>query len=96
MRNLVNPTWMYVKAALLFVILLSCCTLLVMETPTWRTAALLALVIWASARLYYFIFYVIERYIDPSYRFSGIGSALRYLLRPIKEEERRPPRTGDP
>ena len=79
-----NPTWMYVKAALLFVILLSCCTLLLLEVPTWRTAVLLALVVWASARLYYFIFYVIERYIDPSYRFSGIGSVLRYLLRHTK------------
>jgi hypothetical protein len=26
------------------------------------------------------MFYVIERYIDPSYRFSGVLSALRYLL----------------
>jgi hypothetical protein len=87
---------MYVKAALLFVILLSCCTLLLLEAPTWRTAVFLALVIWTSARLYYFIFYVIERYIDPSYRFSGIGSALRYFLRRTKEERRRPPRTGSP
>ncbi len=80
-RDLVNPKWMYLKAAMLLVILLSCCVLLLLEVPSWRTALLVGLVIWASARLYYFMFYVIERYIDPSYRFSGIGSALRYCLR---------------
>ena len=80
---------MYLKAALLVVILLSCCALLLLEVPSWHAALLLALVVWASARLYYFMFYVIERYIDRSYRFSGIGSALRYLL--SRREHGRPP-----
>ena len=80
MRDLVNPKWMYLKGVLLLVILLCCCVLLLLEVPTWRAALLLTLVIWSSARLYYFMFYVLGRYIDPSYRFSGIGSALRYLL----------------
>ena len=84
---------MYVKAALLLAILLSCCALLLLEVPTWRSAVLLALVVWASARLYYFMFYVIERYIDPSYRFSGIGSALRYFLE--RGANRKPPSPGD-
>ena len=75
MRDLVNPRWMYLKAALLLTILASSCLLLFMEAPTWRAALLLALIVWASARLYYFMFYVIERYVDPSFRFSGIGSA---------------------
>jgi len=35
--------------------------------------------IWSFCRVYYFAFYVIERYIDPSFRFSGLISALRYL-----------------
>ena len=72
---------MYLKASLFLVILVSCSVFLLLEIPTWRTGVLLALVIWSSARLYYFIFYVIERYIDPSYRFSGIASALRYIAR---------------
>ena len=72
---------MAAKAALLVAVVALSCLLLLMDAPRWRTAALLALVIWGSARVYYFLFYVIERYIDPSYRFSGIGSALRYLMR---------------
>ena len=80
MQDLANPKWMYLKAVLLLVILLSSAGLLLSDTPSWRTAALLVLVAWASARLYYFMFYVIERYIDSSYRFAGLVSALRYLL----------------
>ena len=93
MRDLVNPRWMYLKAALLLTILVSCCLLLFMEAPTWRAALLLALIVWASARLYYFMFYVIERYVDPSFRFSGIGSALRHLL--DRSASRGPPGSGD-
>ncbi len=81
-RDLVNPKWMYLKGALLLAILVSCCLLLLLEAPTWRAAFLLAVIVWASARLYYFMFYVIERYVDPSFRFSGIGSVLRHLLGP--------------
>ena len=32
-------------------------------------------------RSYYFAFYVIERYMDPGYRFSGLGSFLLYIVR---------------
>jgi hypothetical protein len=81
MRDLSDPKWMYLKASLLLLILLCSAALLLADEPSWRTAGLLALLVWASARVYYFMFYVIERYIDPSYRFSGVLSALRHLLR---------------
>lgn len=32
---------------------------------------MMGIAVWSFCRLYYFGFYVIERYIDPSYRFSG-------------------------
>jgi hypothetical protein len=49
--------------------------------PSFRLAALLIIAIWAFCRAYYFAFYVIERYIDPSYRFAGLASFIRYALR---------------
>jgi hypothetical protein len=42
---------------------------------------LLVLAIWSFCRLYYFAFYVIEKYVDPGYKFSGIFSFLKYLIR---------------
>ena len=41
----------------------------------------LAVGIWCFCRAYYFAFYVIEHYIDPGYKFAGLSSFVRYLLR---------------
>ena len=54
---------------------------LLVESPTWQTAALLAICAWAFCRWYYFMFYVIEHYVDPSFKFAGLGSFLAYLWR---------------
>ncbi len=55
--------------------------LILFESPQLKTALLLAIAVWCFARTYYFIFYVIEHYIDPSYRFAGLYTFVRYLLR---------------
>jgi hypothetical protein len=52
-----------------------------MEAPRWRVAFLLALAIWGFCRFYYFAFYVIQHYVDDGYRFSGLWSFARYLIR---------------
>jgi len=82
MADLQNPRLMYLKAGLFVAIGLSSAGLILWDSPRWQTAVLLALAIWSFARAYYFAFYVIERYIDPSYKFAGLWSALRYLMRP--------------
>ncbi len=48
--------------------------------PDWHTAALLACCIWGFCRFYYFAFYVIEKYVDPGYRFAGLWDFGRYFL----------------
>lgn len=48
---------------------------------SWQNVALLLIALWAFCRWYYFMFYVIEHYVDPSFKFAGLGSFLRYLLR---------------
>ncbi|MEI9999035.1 MAG: hypothetical protein WDO13_07640 [Verrucomicrobiota bacterium] len=78
MRDLRSHRWMWIKAALFVLIGVISCALILAEAPSLRVAALLALAIWSFCRAYYFAFYVIEKYIDPTYRFSGIFSALRY------------------
>jgi hypothetical protein len=80
MRDLVDPKWMYLKAALFLFIGLFSAGILIAASPTWQTVVLVALVIWSFSRAYYFAFYVIERYVDPTYRFSGLFSALSYVL----------------
>jgi len=81
MRDLQSHRWMWVKAALFVVIGVTASGLILIQLPDWRVALLLLLAIWAFCRAYYFAFYVIEKYIDPTFRFSGLFSALRYLFR---------------
>lgn len=52
--------------------------LILIEHPTFRIAFLLCIAIWAFCRAYYFAFYVIQHYVDPQYRFAGLGSFVRY------------------
>ena len=70
---------MWVKAGLFLVIGIAACGLILVEAPDWRVVILLVLAIWAFCRAYYFAFYVIEKYIDPSFKFSGLFSVVRYL-----------------
>jgi hypothetical protein len=80
MRELTNPTWIKIKGLLFLFLGLLSATMLFLEHPTRRVLLLLMLVIWCFCRFYYFAFYVIERYVDPNYRFSGLLSLVRYLI----------------
>ena len=81
MKDLTNPAWIKAKGILFLFLGLFSASLLFLERPTLRVAALLLLAVWAFCRFYYFAFYVLERYVDPTYRFSGVLSLARYLLR---------------
>jgi len=80
MREITNPTSIKIKGLLFLLLGLLSGGLLVFERPSLRVAALLAVSIWSFCRFYYFAFYVIEHYIDPTFRFSGIISFARYLV----------------
>ena len=73
-----GPRALYLKAALFLVTGGLAAALLIADKPTLRTAALLGVAIWSFARAYYFAFYVIEHYVDPGFRFSGIWGFVRY------------------
>jgi len=81
MRDIKNPAAMWTKAILFLVIGLGASILLALEVGTLKGLLLLVLSIWAFCRAYYFVFYVIEKYVDPGYRFSGLISLARYLFR---------------
>ena len=44
------------------------------EVGEEHESGLLAATVWAVARFDYYAFYVIERNVDPTYRFSGLAS----------------------
>jgi hypothetical protein len=81
MGDLKDPRLMYLKAGLFLLAGCAAVTGILVEFPSVRLAALLAIALWSFCRLYYFAFYVIEHYIDPGYKFAGLGSFLLYLLK---------------
>ena len=68
---------MWLKAALFILGALLCAGLLFADSPQWRTLALAALLGWCAARAYYFLFYVIEHYIDETFTYAGLGALLK-------------------
>ncbi|WP_428939018.1 hypothetical protein [Fontivita pretiosa] len=82
MRDLTTPRILYLKAMLFVLGGVLASTGVLLESPTLRTATLLSIAIWCFARFYYyFAFYVIEKYVDPTYRFAGLLSLLSHMLR---------------
>ncbi len=80
MKELKSAGWIQFKGILFLVVGVLSSVLLVAEHPTLNSALLLAISIWCFCRFYYFAFYVIERYVDSSYRFSGLWSFARHLF----------------
>jgi len=84
MGDLKNPKLIYFKGFLFLVTGLLAVVAILLEHPTLQTAFLLGIAIWSFCRLYYFMFYVIEKYVDGNYRFAGIGSFVLYLIQKKK------------
>jgi hypothetical protein len=81
MKDLTSSCWIKAKGILFLLLGTAAAALLVMDNPSLRTVSLLALTIWCFCRFYYFAFYVIEKYVDPGYKFSGLWSFACYLIR---------------
>jgi hypothetical protein len=80
MRELTSPSWIKFKGFLFLLLGVFAVTLLLLLHPEWRVALLLGIAVWSFCRFYYFAFYVIEKYVDSSFRFAGLSSFVRYLM----------------
>ena len=81
MTDITSPKLLWAKGVLFLLLAIGASVLILMEAASLKVAVLLAVAIWGFCRAYYFAFYVIERYMDPGYRFSGLGSFLLYVVR---------------
>ncbi len=69
---------LYAKGAVFLLLGVFATILLAIQVPQLSVLLLHAISIWAFARAYYFAFYVIQHYVDPSFRFSGLVAFVRY------------------
>ena len=80
MTDLKSKSLIVLKGVLFLGITLIAFGLLILDNPTVRTAALASLLVWASCRFYYFLFYAIAKYVGPTYCYAGIWALLRGIL----------------
>ena len=81
MKDLKSHRWIKIKGLLFLLIGIIASVLILLDATSWKLAALLAIAIWCFCRFYYFAFYVIEHYVDPGYKFSGLLDFVNYLLK---------------
>jgi len=80
MSDLTDSRLIYLKGFLFLLGGILAVTIILLEHPDLKLAALLALAIWCFARCYYFAFYVIEHYVDGKFKYAGLWSFVQYIL----------------
>ena len=80
MKDLTSAGWIKLKGVLFLILGITASAILILENRNLKTAGLLALAVWCFCRFYYFAFYVIEHYVDPRFKFSGLWDFFRYLV----------------
>lgn len=81
MTDLKSKSWIVAKGVMFLGIAATTAALILVEAPSVRVAVLLALLVWASCRFYYFLFYVLEHYVDPTMRYAGLLDLLMGMKR---------------
>lgn len=72
MADIKSPKLLYAKGAMMLAVGVLASALLLLRHPSAMTALLLATAVWGFCRAYYFVFYVIDHYIDPGSRHAGL------------------------
>ena len=86
MTDLESKKLIVLKGILFLVILLGSIALIALRTQDWLVLGLLALVVWSAARFYYFLFYVLERYVDPRLKYAGLWALVTAIVRKRAKE----------
>lgn len=77
----IKSAWLIHLKGFLFLLLgLIAGVYLWLESPTLRTVLMLSICVWGFCRFYYYLFYVLERYLGREKKFSGIFDALQHVL----------------
>lgn len=77
MADLKNPTAIWTKGILFLVMGFLSAGLLLIRQFSVQNLFLLLITVWSFCRFYYFIFYVIENYVDDGFKYAGL---LDFLL----------------
>lgn len=80
MGDITNRRLIIAKGFLFLILGLFASVILICLTLSWQVVILLIISVWSFCRFYYFAFYVIEQYVDPGFRFSGLIDFARQFV----------------
>jgi hypothetical protein len=80
-RDITSKRLLHLKGFLFLFLGLMAAGILVAESRSLTTVALLVITIWAFCRFYYYLFYVLERYVGRDQKYAGLLDALSFALR---------------
>lgn len=89
MPDITSKNVIVLKGILFLFIVIGSSTIILIDHPTIRAVLALCVLIWSSARFYYFLFYVLERYVDPRLRYRTPRSSVGILEAPNSPTLRR-------
>ena len=81
LTDLKSKIWIVAKGMMFLGISTLAAGLLMVELPSMKVAVLVTLLVWASCRFYYFLFYVLERYVDQTMKYAGIWDLMMGMRR---------------
>lgn len=81
MPDLKSKPLIVLKGILFAIIASLACTANLLDDRLAVRAAALVFCVWAACRFYYFLFYVLEKYVDASLRYAGIFALFRSIHR---------------
>ncbi len=81
MSDLTSSRWIVAKGMMFALIVPMSATGVLLYEDLWHRLALLLVCLWAACRFYYFLFYVLERYVGVEGRYAGIIDLLQRLWR---------------
>jgi len=81
MSDLTSRFWIIAKGVMFAVIVLMTGVGIVFYDDLWHELGLLLICLWAACRFYYFLFYVLERYVGVEGRYAGIMDLIGRLWR---------------
>jgi hypothetical protein len=81
MTDLKSKVLIVAKGVMFAGIALATTALILIEMPSLKLAVFLVLLVWASCRFYYFLFYVLEHYVDRTMRYAGLFDLLMGMRR---------------
>jgi hypothetical protein len=80
-RDIQSKRLLHLKGFLFLLLGLLAAGTLLFESQNFRTLLLLLITIWAFCRFYYYLFYVLEKYIGRDQKYAGVLDALKFALK---------------